>query len=158
MGQSINHFSSAYNSAFPKNDLNGGRSSTSLTQFLIRKNVEQAEWLINQKLKDIALLVADKTQIEGADQIHDDQLIIICAKYGAARGGIHDTNLASGRIDERMINLDNEIEMLRPFINDHKEAFKTCTGDTFTPAVKKPTYKPTVDAKRQKEVWKKYAA
>ena len=155
MGNSTNHFTSAYTSAFPKNDLNGGRSSTSLTQFLIRKAVEQAEWLIEQKQKDIALLVQDKIQLEGADQIADDQLVIICARYGAARGGIHNDDLAADRITERMINLDQEIEMCEDFITDHKAAFKACTGDTFTPKVK-AAKKPSVDPDRAAAVMAKY--
>tara|TARA_R100001082_G_scaffold110679_1_gene91340 strand:- start:84 stop:560 length:477 start_codon:yes stop_codon:yes gene_type:complete len=155
MGNSTNHFTSAYTSAFPKNDLNGGRSSTSLTQFLIRKAVEQAEWLIEQKKKDIDDLVQDKIQLEGADQISDDKLVIICARYGAARGGIHNDDLAADRITERMINLDQEIEMCEDYIADHKEAFKKCTGDTFTPKVK-AAKKPSVDPDRAAAVMAKY--
>ena len=85
MSNTSNHFASGYNSSFPNQDLNGGRSRVYLIQNLARKAVEQAEWLIDQKEKDIHQLVDDKIQIEGADQISEISLWLV-AKYGAARG------------------------------------------------------------------------
>ena len=157
MSNTSNHFASGYNSSFPNQDLNGGRSRVYLIQNLARKAVEQAEWLIDQKEKDIHQLVDDKIQIEGADQISDDQLVQIVAKYGAARGGMHSTDLASDRIDERMDNIDQEIEMLKAFVVDQKAAYEECTEDKFTYSSKKRAA-PRIDigAKRRKELAAKY--
>ena len=91
------------------------------------------------KKKDILQLIDDKVQLEGADQISDDKLVIIVAKYGAARGGMHNTDLAGERIDQRIESIDSEIDLLQDYITAHKAAFKACTGDTFTASNRKPT-------------------
>lgn len=157
MSNTTNHFASGFNSSFPNQDLNNGRSRTALIQNLIRKAVEQAEWLVTMKEKDIYQLVDDKVQIEGADQISDDKLVVICARYGAARGGMHATDVAADRIDERMDNLDQEIEMLNVYIKAQKEAYQECTGDTFTPKPKQQAPKvASINAKRKKALADKY--
>jgi len=139
MSKTTNHFSAAFVSTFPSKDGNNSRSSTYLTQNLIRKTVDQAEWLIGMKEKDIIQLIDDKVQISSADQISDDQLVVIVAKYGAARGGIHSTDLAEDRIDQRIESIDSEIDMLRDYIAQNKQAYKDATGDEFTASNKKPT-------------------
>ena len=139
MSKTTNHFSAAFVSTFPSKDGNNSRSSTYLTQNLIRKTVDQAEWLIGMKEKDIIQLIDDKVQISSADQISDDQLVVIVAKYGAARGGIHSTDLAEERIDQRIESIDSEIDMLRDYIAQNKQAYKDATGDEFTASTKKST-------------------
>ena len=139
MSKTTNHFSAAFVSTFPSKDGNNSRSSTYLTQNLIRKTVDQAEWLIGMKEKDIIQLIDDKVQISSADQISDNQLVVIVAKYGAARGGIHSTDLAEERIDQRIESIDSEIDMLRDYIAQNKQAYKDATGDEFTASTKKST-------------------
>ena len=139
MSKTTNHFSAAFVSTFPSKDGNNSKSSTYLTQNLIRKTVDQAEWLIGMKEKDIIQLIDDKVQISSADQISDDQLVVIVAKYGAARGGIHSTDLAEERIDQRIESIDSEIDMLRDYIAQNKQAYKDATGDEFTASTKKST-------------------
>ena len=139
MSKTTNHFSAAFVSTFPSKDGNNSKSSTYLTQNLIRKTVDQAEWLIGMKEKDIIQLIDDKVQISSADQISDNQLVVIVAKYGAARGGIHSTDLAEERIDQRIESIDSEIDMLRDYIAQNKQAYKDATGDEFTASTKKST-------------------
>ena len=102
MSNATQHFTDGYAASFPSKDGNNSYSSTALTKNLIRKSVEHAGWLIDMKKKDILQLIDDKIQLEGADQISDDKLVIIVAKYGAARGGMHNTDLAGERIDQRI--------------------------------------------------------
>ena len=158
MSNATQHFTDGYAASFPSKDGNNSYSSTALTKNLIRKSVEHAEWLIGMKKKDIQQLIDDKIQLAGADQISDDKLVIIVAKYGAARGGIHNTDLAEERVDQRIESIDNEIELLQDYIIAHKAAFKECTGDTFTASNKKPTpVKRPTKAKLQ-GIMDKYAA
>lgn len=152
MSKTINHFSTAFNKVFP----DCHRGSLYLTQNLIRKSVEQAEWLIAQKSKDRDQLVDDAITIAGADQAPSDGTLAICAKYGAVRGAMHYDDIALDRIDERITNIELEIEMLQQFVELQKLAFKDCTGDTFT-AKSKPQ-QPAVDNKRAAALRAKYAA
>ena len=148
MSKTTNHFTAGYKASFPSQDGNNSKSSVYLTQNIIRKTVEQCEWLIGRKKLDIQQLIDDKIQIAGADQNSDDKLVIIVAKYGAARGGIgvasgvgsglNSTDLAEERIDQRIESIDSEIEMLKDYITDQKQAYKDCTGDEFTATSSKP--------------------
>lgn len=154
MSKLVNHLTAAYKAAFPiTSDFKG---SIYLTQNLIRKSVEQAQWLISQKEKDIALLVQDGKILAGADQAPDEGTLAICAKYGAVRGAMHYDDIALDRIDERVLNLETEVSMLEQFIEAQKEAFKAHTGDTFTEK-STPAAKPLSDAKRA-ALRAKYAA
>ena len=139
MSNATQHFTDGYAASFPSKDGNNSYSSTALTKNLIRKSVEHAGWLIDMKKKDILQLIDDKIQLEGADQISDDKLVIIVAKYGAARGGVHNTDLAGERIDQRIESIDSEIDLLEDYITAQKAAFKECTGDAFTASNRKPT-------------------
>ena len=69
---------------------------------------------------------------------------------------MHYDDIALDRIDERITNIEVEIEMLQQFVTQNKQAFKDITGDTFT-SKSKPQQSP-VDAKRKAELMKKYAA
>lgn len=152
MSKTTNHFTSAYSSVFP----DCHRGSIYLSQNLLRKAVEQAEWLITQKKKDEAQLTDDMKQIMGADQAPADGTLAICAKYGAVRGAMHYDDIAADRIDERIVNINLEIEMLENFVKQNKGAFKDVTGDEFS--AKKQAPKSNVDPKRMAELRKKYAA
>ena len=112
MSNATQHFTDGYAASFPSKDGNNSYSSTALTKNLIRKSVEHAGWLIDMKKKDILQLIDDKIQLEGADQISDDKLVIIVAKYGAARGGMHNTDLAGERIDQRIESIRFEPGLL----------------------------------------------
>lgn len=149
---SHNYFSTAFENVFP----DCHRGSIYLTQNLIRKSVEQAEWLIAQKTKDRDQLVDDAITIAGAAEAPSDGTLAICAKYGAVRGAMHYDDIALDRIDERITNIEVEIEMLQQFVELHKAAFKECTGDTFT-AKSKPQ-QPSIDNERAAELRAKYAA
>ena len=152
MSKTTNHFSSAFSKVFP----DCHRGSLYLTQNLIRKAVEQAEWLIDQKTKDRDQLVDDAVTIAGAAEAPSDGTLAICAKYGAVRGAMHYDDIALDRIDERITNIEVEIEMLQQFAELHKAAFKDLTGDTFT-AKNKPQ-QPQVDSDRAAALRAKYAA
>ena len=152
MSKTTNHFTAAFSSIFP----NCHRGSIYISQNLIRKSVEQAEWLIAAKEKDVAQLVDDMTQIMGADQAPAEGTLAICAKYGAVRGAMHYDDIAADRIDERITNLEVEIEMLQQFVAQNKSAFKDVTGDEFTAKKQAPTK--SVDPKRMAQLRKKYAA
>jgi len=152
MSKTTNHFTSAFSASFP----DCHRGSTYITQNLIRKAVEQAEWLLTQKTKDRDQLVDDMVQIMGADQAPTEGTLAICAKYGAVRGAMHYDDIAADRIDERITNIEVEIEMLEQYIKQNKDAFKAVTGDEFT--AKKKQTQSQVDPKRMAEIRKKYAA
>ena len=158
MSNATQHFTDGYAASFPSKDGNNSYSSTALTKNLIRKSVEHAGWLIDMKKKDILQLIDDKIQLEGADQISDDKLVIIVAKYGAARGGVHNTDLAGERIDQRIESIDSEIEMLADYITAQKAAFKECTGDAFTASAKKPTTVKRPTKAKLQGIMEKYAA
>jgi len=158
MSNATQHFTDGYAASFPSKDGNNSYSSTALTKNLIRKSVEHAEWLTGIKKQDIQQLIDDKIQLEGADQISDDKLVIIVAKYGAARGGMHNTDLAGERIDQRIESIDSEIEMLADYITAQKAAFKACTGDEFTASNKKPTTSKRPTAKKVQSIMDKYTA
>ncbi len=159
MSKTTNHFTAGYKASFPSQDGNNSKSSVYLTQSIIRKVVEQCEWLINQKTQDILQLIDDKTQITSADQVSDDKLTIIVAKYGAARGGIHSVDIAEDRIDQRIESIDSEIAMLQDHIADQKQAFKDCTGDEYTAYKKKPQYtRAAPDKKKMAAITDKYMA
>lgn len=158
MSNATQHFTDGYAASFPSKDGNNSYSSTALTKNLIRKSVDHAEWLIDVKKKDIQQLIDDKVQLAGADQISDDKLVIIVAKYGAARGGIHNTDLAEERVDQRIESIDNEIELLQDYITAQKAAFKECTGDAFTASAKKSTTVKRPTAKKLQGIMDKYTA
>ena len=158
MSNATQHFTDGYAASFPSKDGNNSYSSTALTKNLIRKSVEHAEWLTGIKKQDIQQLIDDKIQLEGADQISDDKLVIIVAKYGAARGGMHNTDLAGERIDQRIESIDSEIEMLADYITAQKAAFKACTGDEFTASNRKPTTVKRPTAKKLQGIMDKYTA
>ena len=158
MSNATQHFTDGYAASFPSKDGNNSFSSTALTKNLIRKSVEHAEWLIGMKKKDIFQLIDDKIQLEGADQISDDKLVIIVAKYGAARGGMHNSDLAAERIDQRIASIDSEIDLLQDYINAQKAAFKACTGDEFTASNKKPTTFKRPTKAKLKGIMDKYTA
>ena len=158
MSNATQHFTDGYAASFPSRDGNNSYSSTALTKNLIRKSVEHAGWLISMKEKDIQQLIDDKIQLAGADQISDDKLVIIVAKYGAARGGVHNTDLAEERVDQRIESIDNEIELLRDYITAQKAAFKERTGDTFTASAKKPTTVKRPTKAKLKGIMDKYTA
>ena len=159
MSKTTNHFTAGYKASFPSQDGNNSKSSVYLTQNIIRKTVEQCEWLIDRKTSDILQLIDDKTQIVSADQISDDKLTIIVAKHGAARGGIHSVDAAEDFIDDKIARIDSEIEMLRDYIADQKQAFKDCTGDEFTAYKKKPQYTRTAPPKdKMSAITDKYMA
>ena len=158
MSNATQHFTDGYAASFPSKDGNNSYSSTALTKNLIRKSVEHAGWLIDMKKKDILQLIDDKIQLEGADQISDDKLVIIVAKYGAARGGIHNTDLAEERVDQRIESIDNEIELLQDYITAQKAAFKACTGDEFTASNRKPTTVKRPTKAKLQGIMDKYAA
>ena len=152
MSKTTNHFTSAFSSVFP----DCHRGSIYITQNLLRKAVEQAEWLLTQKTKDRDQLVDDAITIAGAAEAPSDGTLAICAKYGAVRGAMHYDDIALDRIDERITNIEVEIEMLQQYVTLNKQTFKDITGDTFTQK-NKPQQSP-VDAKRKAELMKKYAA
>ena len=158
MSNATQHFTDGYAASFPSEDGNNSFSSTALPKNLIRKSVEHAEWLIGMKKKDIFQLIDDKIQREGADQISDDKLVIIVAKYGAARGGMHNTDLAGERIDQRIESIDSEIDMLEDYLTAQKAAFKACTGDEFTASNRKPTTVKRPTAKKLQGIMDKYTA
>ena len=158
MSNATQHFTDGYAASFPSKDGNNSYSSTALTKNLIRKSVEHAGWLIDMKKKDILQLIDDKIQLEGADQISDDKLVIIVAKYGAARGGMHNTDLAGERIDQRIESIDSEIDMLEDYITAQKAAFKECTGDEFTASNKKPTTVKRPTKAKLQGIMEKYSA
>ena len=146
-----NHFSQGFSAIFPDSH----KGSIYLTKNIIRKCVEQSEWLIGQKESDKLDLHEDATTIAGADETNGENTLYICRKYGAVRGALHYDDIALDRIDERITNMDLEIEMLQNFVTQMKAAYKTCTGDTFL-AKDKP--KGAVPAKRSEELRKKYAS
>ena len=158
MSNATQHFTDGYAASFPSKDGNNSYSSTALTKNLIRKSVEHAEWLIGMKKKDNFQLIDDKIQLAGADQISDAKLVIIVAKYGAARGGVHNTDLAGERIDQRIESIDSEIDLLEDYITAQKAAFKACTGDEFTASNKKPTTFKRPTAKKMQGIMDKYTA
>jgi hypothetical protein len=154
MSKKTNQFTAAYNSVFPQ--MANHKGSIYLTQNLIRKSVEQASWLISQKEKDLLVLHDDAVQLSSADQLTADGALVICAKYGAVRGAMHYDDIALDRCDERITNLEVEIEMLQQFIDDNKDAFKDCTGDTYQE--KKAAPKQEIPADRKAALRAKYAA
>ena len=158
MSNATQHFTDGYAASFPSKDGNNSYSSTALTKNLIRKSVEHAEWLTGIKKQDIQQLIDDKIQLEGADQISDDKLVIIVAKYGAARGGMHNTDLAGERIDQRIESIDSEIDLLEDYITAQKAAFKECTGDAFTASAKKPTTVKRPTKAKLQGIMEKYTA
>lgn len=155
MSKTTNHFIAAYTATFP--EFANSKSHIYLSQNLLRKSVEQAEWLISQKEKDIEQLVQDGKAIAGADQAPDEGTLAICAKYGAVRGAMHYDDIALERIDERVDAISVEIDMLTEYVRQSKEAFKACTGDTYTP---RASLKPKSDLsdKKKAELRAKYAA
>tara|TARA_R100000388_G_C7116150_1_gene98845 strand:+ start:32 stop:490 length:459 start_codon:yes stop_codon:yes gene_type:complete len=132
MSKTTNHFASGFDSVFPQGD----RSSIYLTKNITRKCVEQAEWLIKSKEDDISVYTQDGKAIAGADETNEENTLLICRKYGAARGALHFDDVALDRIAERIDNLNNEIAYLNSFIEQMKAAFEQCTGDAFTASTK----------------------
>jgi hypothetical protein len=154
MSKKINHFTSAYKAAFP--EFQNSKGHIYLTQNLLRKAIEQASWLITQKEKDSAQLVSDATVIAGADQAPAEGTLAICAKYGAVRGAMHYDDIALDRIDERLANIEVEIDMLQGFVEQSKTAYQDCTGDAYTERAAAP--KSAISEKRKAELRAKYAA
>ena len=145
------HFSQGFSAIF----LDSHKGSIYLTKNLTRKCVEQAEWLISQKESDMVDLGEDAITIAGADEVNGENTLYICRKYGAVRGALHFDDIALDRIDERITNMELEVEMLKKFVTQMKEAYKDCTGDTF---LSKDKPKGAVPAKRSEELRKKYAS
>jgi len=154
MSKKTNHFTAAYTAAFP--EFQNSKGHIYLTQNLLRKVIEQASWLITQKEKDSAQLVDDATVIAGADQAPAEGTLAICAKYGAVRGAMHYDDIALDRIDERLSNIEVEIDMLQRFVQQSKEAYKDCTGDAYAERASQP--KSAISEKRKAELRAKYAA
>ncbi len=151
MSKTTNHFASGFDSVFPQGD----RSSIYLTKNITRKCVEQAEWLIHSKEKDIADLAQDGKAIAGADETNEENTLLICRKYGAVRGALHFDDIALDRIAERMDNLTNEITYLNSFIEQMKAAFEQCTGDAFTASSKPQS---SISVKRRAELKRRFKA
>jgi len=154
MSKKTNHFTAAYKAAFP--EFQNSKGHIYLTQNLLRKVIEQATWLITQKEKDSAQLVEDGKVIAGADQAPDSGTLAICAKYGAVRGAMHYDDIALDRIDERLSNIEVEIDMLQQFVEQSKTAYQDCTGDAYQERA--AALKSAISEKRKAELRAKYAA
>ena len=151
MSKTTNHFASGFDSVFPQGD----RGSIYLTKNIARKCVEQAEWLIHAKEKDVEDLAQDGATIAGADETGTEDTLLICRKYGAVRGALRFDDIALDRIAERQDNLNNEIKYLNHFIEQMKAAFKQCTGDAFTASTKPQS---PVSSERAAELRKRFKA
>lgn len=113
-------------------------NSPYLYRTIIRKDVEQMEWMLGMKEKDVAQMTDDLATIKGAN-ISDQQFAslgksvqLMTAKYGSVIGSPHyDEDLVLD-IEERHFETECDITFITNRIASAKEAFLQLTGDVFT--------------------------
>jgi len=134
------------------------RNSTYLYKSLIRKDVEQTEWLIGLKEKDIAQLLADHATITSDNIVTEDMTslgqatVLMAGKYGGVIGAPHYNEQLATDIEERQVETECDVVFLKARSDSAKEAFKQLTGETFTPYVKKHIPKVDSSSERQAKI------
>ena len=141
MTKALNQIAAGLNSRIPTDHSNAGY----LHRSMIRKSVEQIEWLITQSEKKEAQLVADYQHVSSANVTEEvfsslgGRVQQMMNKYGAVAGAPHYDEALIIEIEIAQLEVQADITMLKALLTDYKQAFKQLTGDTFTPYQKKPT-------------------
>lgn len=116
---------------------------------LIRKDVEQMEFLIKLKEKDDAQFTADRQTLQSANITEEiftslgGRVQQMANKYGSVIGAPHYDEDLDTELEIAQLEIQFEIGCLQKRIASAKEAFKQLTGEPFTPYVKKAVYKPS---------------
>ena len=141
MTKALNQIAAGLNSRIPSDHSNAGY----LHRSMIRKSVEQIEWLIAQSEKKEAQLVADYQHVSSANVTEEvfsslgARVQQMMNKYGAVAGAPHYDEALVIEIEIAQLEVQADISMLKDLLSDYKQAFKQLTGDTFTPYQRKPS-------------------
>lgn len=130
-------------------------NSSYLHRSILRKEVEQLEWLINQAEGKDAQLTADLQTIMSANITEEvfaslgGRVQQMTAKYGSVIGAPHyDENMVL-EIEIMQLEVQADIGFLNAALESAKQAFQQLTGDEFTPYQRRPRDTRTADEKRK---------
>ena len=140
MKTKLNTRAQALNEQIPAAHSNSGY----LHRSILRKEVEQLEWLINQAENKEAQLVSDMEIITSANITEEvfeslgGRVKQMTAKYGSVIGAPHYDEVMVAEIELMQLEVAADIQMLQKSLTAAKEAFKQLTGDEFTPYQRRP--------------------